>query len=116
MNRRSFFGAIAKAALGVAAVISLPASIFPAFTRTYMQGSAMALLTKGFNEFVRINKRSPKELVSGDDLFNLFEGEIVAHQRFVPGGSEPVSNDRGLAFKSCKYRKSGTPGYWVKFS
>jgi hypothetical protein len=113
MTRRTFFRGIATVFVGVGlSAKTIQELVGPA----PLQDSVLNTLTKAWNAHMKGLgvKRSPNYLIVGQDLFEGFEGELQANQRWVVTSVEDPGF-RSLWFKGIMMISTGRPGWDYKF-
>lgn len=106
MNRRGFLGLLARGAVGVCVVAKIPTALLPAQVRTR---AACEFLRKAYNDFHggRMD-RMPREMYAGRELYDAYEGELAANERFGANGPSAGGFRReGLMFKGVMLRPEG---------
>lgn len=109
MNRRAFLQRFGVGVVGALALAHVPAAVVKAVglqepARRY----ACEYLRKIYNSHAAGDHRKhPRVMHAGRDLFEAFESEITACERFVSNDRE-FAGTRHLAFKGAKLICSGT--------
>ena len=105
MNRRGFLGALATGLVGACVATKIPTAILPAPVRTR---AACEFLRKAYNDYSGGQVgRHPREMFVGRELFEAFEGELIANERFVTFDTDAGYQDPALRFKGAKVRPEG---------
>jgi hypothetical protein len=109
ISRRGFIGIVGAALLSW----GVPVNVLPAWSR---QDSAIAYLTKLWNAECKGKgwERCPKTMYVGSDLFDAFEGELIASARFVDHYWGAHRGFKTLKFKSATMFREGS-GSGVRF-
>ena len=103
MNRRGFLQRFGIGLAGALALAQLPASAVEALTQPdAARLLACEYLRKRYNEFARGRSvwDQPERIEVSRGLFEAFEGELVATQRFVYNYAPP--SERNLCFKAAR--------------
>lgn len=105
MNRRAFITRLASATVGVAAVLHVPASVLaptPAAAR-FIRDGAIERLRAAYLAYQRKHGDWPDVIVVGRELYEAYEGELVACQRFM----STQFGHRSLMFKGAAVLEGG---------
>lgn len=111
-SRRGFLRRLGIGTVGVLALASVPAAL----VKTVGLGEHARLyacehLRKVYNAYAKGRPASqhPKAMVCGRELFEAYEGELLANQRFTPHHYGPST----LMFKGAEMRAAGR-GWYAK--
>jgi hypothetical protein len=120
-SRRGFLGLLATGAVGACVAAKIPTALLPQPVRTR---AACEFLRKAYNdacERARIEgwptngewRWHPHEMYAGRELYEAFEGELIANERFVMANTD----DRGesLMFKGARLFPEGR-GWTVRIA
>jgi hypothetical protein len=81
MNRRGFLGALATGLVGACVATKVPTGWLPEPVR---RTAAREYMRKAYNEYARgVVMNHPRAMLVGRELYEAYEGELVAMERFV---------------------------------
>ena len=81
-------------------------------------GKAIDFMAQEFRNYTKQNHgRPPKDIDLGKALFDQYEMELTANQRFVYSGPAVSAASMGclLAFKSARVHRSHHEGWYIEF-
>ena len=110
MNRRAFFGLLARGTLGAVVALHLPAAIVPYRIRHY---AALEFLHRHYNDFSGRHgwDAMPTDLRLGTALFDQFENELPFITRFT-SSPQHAFKEPTLMFKAIVARRDTSLPPW----
>lgn len=112
MNRRGFLSLLATGAVGACVAAKVPTGWLPEPVQRY---AACEFLRKAYNDFSRGRfGQRPREMFAGRELYEAFEGEIIANQRYVLTPYK-ICKGESLMFKGLRLRPEGR-GWTVRIA
>jgi hypothetical protein len=118
MKRRRFLQLLAGGVVGTAAALHAPGWVLSSTAPG--RKLACEYLRTQYLAFVQLHHKAPYRIVVGKDLYDAFEGELVANERFIEKLStlreqyEALSPEH-LLFKAARVQWLG-PGWDVQLS
>lgn len=110
INRRQFLARCSTGLVGAALLTRLPLKYLSTETKRI---AATEYLSKHWHNYVKGKGRGNFDMAAGGALFDAFEGELIANQRFV--SHETGAAGHALMFKAHRLYRNHDRGWYVEF-